>query len=80
MRLTLQDLHIGERAVVCGYQAAASPLRARLLALGFTRGTDVTVVRAAPAGDPIEVRARGCSLTMRRAEAATLLVERTASA
>lgn len=80
MHVTLQDLRVGERAVICGYQPGATPLRSRLLALGLTRGTGVTVVRAAPTGDPIEVHARGYSLTMRRAEAATLHVERAALA
>ena len=80
MHVTLQDLGVGERGTVCGYAVGVSPLRARLLALGLTRGTDVTIVRAAPAGGPIEIRARGYSLTMRRSEAATLHVTRSAVA
>lgn len=79
MIATLQDLAIGETARVVGYARGASPVRDRLLAMGLTRGTQVTVVRAAPAGDPIELRARGFSLTVRRAEAAALEVARTAA-
>jgi ferrous iron transport protein A len=41
----------------------------RLMDLGLIRGTPVEVIRAAPLGDPLEVRVRGFMLTLRRAEA-----------
>lgn len=47
----------------------------RLMDLGVTRGTTIEVVRAAPLGDPIEVRLRGFMLTLRRAEAEHITVE-----
>jgi ferrous iron transport protein A len=43
--------------------------------LGLIRGTPVEVVRAAPLGDPIEVRLRGFMLTLRRSEAEHITVE-----
>lgn len=43
--------------------------RARLLEMGMTAGAEVTVIRFAPMGDPIEVRLRGYSLSLRRSEA-----------
>jgi ferrous iron transport protein A len=76
MSVTLRDIPIGETARVAGYARGASPVRDRLLSMGLTRGTDVTVVRSAPAGDPIELRTRGFSLTVRRAEASVLLMQR----
>jgi ferrous iron transport protein A len=76
MTIALNDLRVGERGTICGYDPNARPLRARLLAMGLTRGTDVTVVRAAPAGDPIELHTRGYSLTVRKAEAAALHIHR----
>lgn len=48
---------------------ATGDLRRRLLAMGFVPGTPVEMVRAAPLGDPIELRARGYCLSLRRAEA-----------
>ena len=47
----------------------------RLMDLGLIRGTPVEVVRAAPLGDPIEVKLRGFMLTLRRAEAEHITVE-----
>lgn len=47
----------------------------RLMDLGLIRGTAVEVVRAAPLGDPIEVKLRGFMLTLRRTEAEHITVE-----
>ena len=43
--------------------------------LGLVRGTSIQVVRVAPLGDPIEVTLRGFMLSLRRAEAAHVVVE-----
>jgi Fe2+ transport system protein FeoA len=43
--------------------------------MGLIRGTPVQFVRAAPLGDPIEVKVRGYSLSLRIAEAAAVIVE-----
>lgn len=75
-QLTLQHLTIGERVRVTGYERGDRTLRDRLLALGLTRGTEVSIVRTAPAGCPFELRARGMSIVLRRSEAAALHVER----
>jgi Fe2+ transport system protein FeoA len=48
--------------------------RQRLLEMGVLRGEHVELVRRAPLGDPIEVRVRGYNLSLRRAEAAGILV------
>jgi Fe2+ transport system protein FeoA len=42
--------------------------------MGLLPGTRVPVVRAAPLGDPLELRVRGYSLSLRRAEAAQITV------
>lgn len=47
----------------------------RIRDLGMVPGTQVTMVRAAPLGDPIEVRARKFKLSLRKEEAAEVLVE-----
>lgn len=78
--LTLRDLRIGEPAIVAGYAPDSKPIRERLLSMGLTRGTALTIVRTAPAGDPIEISIRGFSLTLRRAEAAAIHVHRSPTA
>lgn len=74
--ITIEQLRIGEHATITGYAPDAGAIRSRLLAMGLTRGTQITFVRVAPAGDPVELRARGFSLSLRRAEAAMLRVQR----
>ncbi len=49
--------------------------RRRLLELGLIPGTEVEVLRVAPLGDPIELFARGCCLSIRKADAACVIVE-----
>jgi ferrous iron transport protein A len=49
--------------------------RQRLLSMGLTPGTEFLVTRVAPMGDPVEISLRGFSLSLRRDEAAMLLVE-----
>lgn len=50
----------------------------RLQELGLTPGTVFRVVRVAPLGDPIEIALRGYRLCLRRAEAASFVLEATA--
>ena len=44
--------------------------------MGITPGVEIGVSRVAPMGDPVEIRVRGFSLSLRRAEAAALNVEK----
>ena len=44
-------------------------LRRRLLEMGFCNGAHVRVVRRAPLGDPIELKLRGYSLSLRDEQA-----------
>lgn len=50
-------------------------LRQRLMALGFTPGTKLMVRKFAPLGDPIEIKFRSYSLSIRRQDAAQIIVE-----
>lgn len=51
------------------------PLVQRLYEMGLIEGFEVTLVRRAPMGDPLEVRVLGYSLSLREAEAALITVE-----
>ena len=49
-------------------------VRRRIMDMGITKGTDVTVRKVAPLGDPIEVTVRGYELSIRKADAEMLEV------
>lgn len=71
---TLSDLDLGESARI-GRLDGSADIRMKLLEMGLTRGTTVRLVRVAPLGDPIELAVRGYRLSVRRSEAAAVLVE-----
>lgn len=48
--------------------------RRRLMELGLVPGTRVELLGVAPLGDPVELLVRGCSLSIRRAEAERVTV------
>lgn len=75
MPTTLAQLAPGQRGTVCGY-AQEDDFTQRLMQLGLIEGTAVEVVRRAPTGDPIEVMVMGYALSLRRAEAALVHVDR----
>lgn len=57
-----------------GADGAARALRCRLLEMGVLAGTEVTLIRRAPLGDPLELRLRGYALSLRREEAEAIEV------
>jgi len=71
---SLNQLQPGEAGVVSEITGEEDVLL-RLMEMGLTEGTPVTVVRFAPLGDPIEITARGYHLSLRRAEAAGILLQ-----
>lgn len=73
--MQLKDLPVGAQARVTGFNAGGGAYRRKLLALGLLPGTEFTVARIAPLGDPVEVRVRGLAVSLRRDEASVLTVE-----
>lgn len=71
---TLDLVPLGTAAIVRGVRSPRSVAR-RLLELGLVPGTRVTITRVAPLGDPIVLRLRNYSLSIRRAEAAGIEVD-----
>ena len=69
--MTLKELKKGESGVVTtvGGQGA---LRQHFLDMGVIPGAEVTLVKYAPMGDPIEIRIHGYELTMRKADASQI--------
>jgi Fe2+ transport system protein FeoA len=74
-QLTLDQMAAGERGVVQGYEGEED-LHYRLKELGLIRGTTVFVKRFAPMGDPMEIVLRGYSLSLRKQDAAKILVSK----
>lgn len=72
---TLAELSPGERGRILSVAEGAG-MRHRLQEMGLTRGASVEMIRVAPLGDPIELQVRGYRLSVRKAEAATVMVER----
>lgn len=72
---TLDMLQPGENAVITGINGQNTSLRRRLLDMGLTLNTKVSLVREAPFGDPIELEVRGYSLTIRKSDAQLIEVK-----
>lgn len=73
-KLALAQLPVGSEARVIAVNGTSRVMR-RLLEMGVIPGVTVKVIKAAPFGDPIEVRVRGYSLAMRRSEADAIEVQ-----
>ena len=68
MNMTLNELNIGDSAVIT-VVGGEDALRCRLLDMGLTPRTAVTLQKVAPMGDPLEIRVRGYELTLRAEDA-----------
>lgn len=76
MNVTLGDLEVGDKGRVRGVGGGDRAYRTRLLTMGLVKGSEFTVIRKAPLGDPLEVEIRGYRLTLRRKEAQAVEVEK----
>lgn len=74
MQKTVNDMKIGEHAVVTGLGCSGA-LRRRIIDMGITPGALIIMRKAAPMGDPIEINVRGYELSIRRSEAKEIQVE-----
>jgi ferrous iron transport protein A len=72
---TLDDLREGQRGMVLEIQGSDS-LSARLMEMGLIPGEYVEMVGKAPMGDPVEYLVVGYRLSLRRAEARRVRIER----
>ena len=61
--MTLKDLQAGKSGIVVSV-GGEKTLRRRLLEMGITPGTNITVKKIAPMGDPVELLLRGYVLTL----------------
>lgn len=71
---TLKSTKIGQTVTVVKLHGEGAVKR-RIMDMGLTRGTQVTVQKVAPLGDPIELSVRGYQLSIRKADAEMVEVE-----
>lgn len=71
---TLRDLSVGEGAKVIKLHGEGAVKR-RIMDMGITKGTEISVRKVAPLGDPIEITVRGYELSLRKADAEMIEVE-----
>ncbi len=76
MSMSIKKLAVGDYGKIVGFDKSGKAYRKRLLAMGLTPGTQFLVTRFAPLGDPIEIKIRGFSLSLRKNEASVLLIEK----
>ena len=72
--MTLDKLPLGQEAVITAVGGEGA-LRCRLLDMGLIPKTRVRVEKVAPLGDPLELRVRGYSLSLRKEDAGKIEVE-----
>jgi Fe2+ transport system protein FeoA len=70
---TLDQLQVGQRGRVEEIQGNDALVQ-RLLEMGLLEGEEVEVISFAPLGDPVEIRLRDYRLSLRRREAARIVV------
>ena len=71
--MTLKEVQTGVTAKIVRINGTG-PVKRRIMDMGLTKGTEVTVRKIAPLGDPIELTVRGYELSIRKDEAAAIEV------
>ena len=70
---TLREAKIGETVKVVKLHGEGAVKR-RIMDMGITKGTEVSVLKIAPLGDPIDISVRGYQLSLRRSDAKNIEV------
>ena len=70
---TLNETKIDERVKVVKINGE-SAVKRRIMDMGITKGSEIFVRKVAPLGDPIEITVRGYELSIRKHDAANIMV------
>ena len=73
--MNLKDVKVGSTVKVVRL-TGEGPVKRRIMDMGITKGVEIYVRKVAPLGDPVEVNVRGYELSVRKADAAMIDVER----
>jgi len=76
MAVVFADLQIGDTVRILGFNSGNREYQQRLLAMGLVPNRQLTLVRRAPLGDPIEIKVQQLFLCIRQQEGAILQLER----
>ncbi len=76
MQVTMGKMAEGEKGRVLHFAKGMKAYKQKLLSMGLTPGTEFTVLRVAPLGDPVEIKVRGSNLSLRKDEADIVNVEK----
>ncbi len=74
-KTTLDNLTIGKEAYIEAINCEDKALRQHILNMGLTPEVEVKLVKTAPMGDPLELRVRGYELTLRKDDAAKIVIK-----
>ena len=72
--MTLGEAKVGSTVVVTKIDGDGAYKR-RIMDMGITKGSEIYVRKVAPLGDPVEITIRGYELSLRKADAESILVE-----
>jgi len=70
----ISDLKPGDKGKIKKIEGSSN-LRRKLLDMGIIPGSPFEIIKLAPLGDPVDVKIKGYHLSLRKEEAATVLVE-----
>ena len=73
--MTVIDLKPGQKAAVTAIGTGDPSLKRRILDMGITPGVEITMIKTAPLGDPLEITLRGYQLSLRKNEARQIEVQ-----
>ncbi len=74
--LDIKNLQVGERAKILGFSQCEPHYRQRLLSMGLLPGAIIELTCIAPLGDPLQIVTGGTVLSLRKAEASVLKLEK----
>lgn len=72
---TLKNVKVGTKVRVTKVDGEGA-IRRRIMDMGITKGAQIYVRKVAPLGDPIEINVRGYELSLRKADAEMIEVEK----
>jgi len=72
--MKLSQLQQGQCATIQGFGQLTNDVRKKLMIMGILPNTQVTLIRRAPMGDPLQVEVRGVSIAVRNSIAESIIV------
>ena len=71
----LSDLEVGQKGKVLKINETNKAIKRHLLDMGVVRGTEVTIKKIAPMGDPIDISLRDYELALRKEDLSKIEIE-----